>query len=555
MKKTSTYLFLLLFTMTAFAQGRKGEFRFSSPTAQHELYVAFGMQLHFDNSLPLVDQAIAQIPRIKELQVQYNFSLENGILLSDEKLGRMERSAMAISGNSNSVKRLRNIFKISIPDTNNETLLALATELEKLNDVAYCSLMSKEPVPPPEDIAPVTSDFQSQQTYIGPDPGVNMQFAWDAGIDGSGIKIRDCEYGFNKQHEEFDDNDNIFLCPDMTISSDASVSYTEHGTAVFGILYGQNTGYGVTGLVYGADELELFPEWQQIGYDRVFAVTHAIANCELGDVLIYEMQDSGQTSTGYVPAEYDNVIWDLTKAATDSGIVIVAAAGNGAQDLDSEFYAPYMARGNSGAILVGGGTPDVAHNKISYSTYGTRIDVQGWANNVFSSGYGDLYQIGGDFNQNYTHFSGTSSATPIVASCAIALQAYYFSQAGTYLTSTDLRSILEDTGIAQGAGGHIGPLPNMESALAAVDALLGVQHPEAVPFSIYPNPATAKITIGAAALNSNATVELVNSIGQVIYKSQLAGDKSVDISNLDSGFYFVKITDNGRSTVKKIIKE
>ncbi len=30
-----------------------------------------------------------------------------------------------------------------------------------------------------------------------------MRYAWNLGLDGAGIRIRDVEYGFNKNHEEF----------------------------------------------------------------------------------------------------------------------------------------------------------------------------------------------------------------------------------------------------------------------------------------------------------------------------------------------------------------
>jgi hypothetical protein len=68
-------------------------------------------------------------------------------------------------------------------------------------------------------------------------------------------------------------------------------------------------------------------------------------------------------------------------------------------------------------------------------------------------------------------FSGTSSATPIVASCVIVLQSYYFSLTGKYLTGKQMRDILVNTGIPQGGSKHIGPLPNMKNALEAIDNL------------------------------------------------------------------------------------
>ena len=45
----------------------------------------------------------------------------------------MEINALKLTGNSNSVKNLRTIFKIQFPNPTNNRILELATELEKLN--------------------------------------------------------------------------------------------------------------------------------------------------------------------------------------------------------------------------------------------------------------------------------------------------------------------------------------------------------------------------------------------------------------------------------------
>ena len=56
------------------------------------------------------------------------------------------------------------------------------------------------------------------------------------------------------------------------------------------------------------------------------------------------------------PAEIHPMVWLVTRLGTDAGVVIVAAAGNGEQDLDSADYDEYRGRGDSGAIIVGAGT-------------------------------------------------------------------------------------------------------------------------------------------------------------------------------------------------------
>ncbi|HOD10471.1 MAG TPA: S8/S53 family peptidase, partial [Flavobacterium sp.] len=150
-------------------------------------------------------------------------------------------------------------------------------------------------------------------------------------------------------------------------------------------------------------------------------------------------------------------------------------------------------------------------------------------------------------------------ATPIVASCATVLQSYYFSLTGNYLTSQQLRTIMQNTGFAQGTAvtGNIGPLPNMETAIQEVyDQSLGLNEETKFKFQVYPNPVSNQFTILSGELISNdAKVEVYTSLGQVVLTTNLPNDKVVDVSQLSNGFYFVKISENNRSFIQKIIKK
>lgn len=545
-------IFSLLFSIFSFGQNVKEAARLSGPEP-HTLYVAFNTDLDFNYSETYISQADSLIPELRQITQQYGITLEKGIAISDEKLEEMESMSKANGHSGQSVKVLRNIFKVDAINSDNPILLTIAQKLEALPLVAYCDLISSQPVRPPGDILPVTPSYETQQTYINANPGVNMTYAWNLGVTGNGIRVRDVEYGFNKSHEEFNDSIGASIKSGMVISPSADADYIEHGTAVFGIVYGHKGNYGVSGMAYGAQEMMLFPEYLITGYNRINAVTQAIANSVSGDVIIYEMQTQGENSA-YVPAEFNATVWTLTKAATDAGIVVVAAAGNGNQNLDGTYYANYRNRGNSGAIIVGGGTSTTSHNKVSYSTYGARVDLQAWAQNVRTTGYGDYSTVGNDFNQRYTTFSGTSSATPIVASCAIVLQSYYHTLTGNYLTSVQIRDILINTGIPQGTGGHIGPIPNMQAAIDAVN-LLSVEHVGKGNFVVFPNPVADQVTIVGSDLSGNARVEIMNTLGQTVYQQMLSNDKTINISGLVKGVYFLRISDKGSTAVRKILKK
>lgn len=496
----------------------------------------------------------------------YNATIAQGILLTDEQFENLSQKALLVSGTDQSVQELKNTFKISIPLNSENNSKEFQEKLLSISGVKYCEAIKTTPIPPPSDIAPTTPDYFGLQGYIQSNPGVNMQYAWNLGFNGSGISLYDVEYGMNVNHEEFN-SVNIAIASGMTVEPSLTQSYTEHGTGVLGIVYADHGTYGVSGMAHGLDNVVLYPEYTvENGYNRVYAVTQAIANASIGDVIMFEMQTSGAGSGyNYVLAEYDTPIWNLTKAATDAGIVIVAAAGNGNQNLDAAGYANYMALGDSGAIVVGAGTANTTHSRIYYSTYGSRVNLQAWGENVLTTGYDSDYapynysMIGGDFNQSYKTFNGTSSATPIVASCAAVLQSYYHFYTGNYLTSQQIRTILINSGIPQGGStsAHIGPIPNMQAAFTYLDSTLHSETFASNSLTVYPNPATDFITIEDLKGDfNNGQIAIFNFLGQLVYQNKLTTQTlKINLSDLQNGAYFIKMTNQEKTFLTKIIKK
>ena len=488
---------------------------------------------------------------------------EKALPFDDETFSRMEKEAIRISGSANSIQNLRNIYKIIPNGLNDIELHSIAKALSSLSEVRYCDFMSIKPIKPPYDIPPATPDYLNEQKYAFANPGVNMIYAWEMNLTGQGIRVRDVEYGFNKNHEEFHHKPNVFLAPGMDLNSYVTEDYSEHGTATFGVVAGDDGGYGVSGLAHGIEEMVLYPEFtEQYGYDRFLAVSSALENSQEGDIIIYEMQtfgfESNEDDAKYVPAEYNYPIYDLTVACTDMGIIVVAAAGNGDQNLDSPEYAEYASRPNSGAIIVGAGSPTTQHHRASFSTHGSRVDLQGWGWNVLTSGYGDYSIIGNDFNQQYTMFSGTSSATPIVASCVAVIQSYYKSLTDSYLSSAEMIEILQTTGIPQSNAlypGNIGPLPNMKEAIIATQSQGLKDLGNDIKFNIYPNPFENQINIVGSDEINQVQVEIYSSMGQMVLSMQFVQQTAITIQALPSGIYFLKLNYGKNITVEKIIKK
>lgn len=412
----------------------------------------------------LRSESNASLAAVEELARSRAMSFSPLIAASESLLSALE--ARAESRSLVAQPDLAGMAIVELPAADGAALLAAGEALQRLAEVEFAYVQTLG-VPPPGDIAPPTPDHVVLQTYRGPNPGMNVDQAWVLGLKGAGMRLSDCEYGWNSAHEDLNDL-LIHAEPGQTPHPNvAALGLDEHGTAVLGETSAVVNAYGCSGMASEAS-VYTFSEWTiEGGFRRVTAITNAIAGSAVGDVVLLEMQDVGAGGS-YGPAELDPAVWTVCKVGTDAGVIVVAAAGNGDQDLDSAPYAPYMAWGDSGAILVGAGTPDPGHHKLDFSTYGSRVNVQGWGLDAFSIGYGDAFEYGGDKNQRYTYFSGTSSASPFIASACILLEQRAKQVLGSPLAPLELRSLLMATGIPQGSGGHIGPLPDLPVAIAGI---------------------------------------------------------------------------------------
>ena len=84
--------------------------------------------------------------------------------------------------------------------------------------------------------------------------------------------------------------------------------------------------------------------------------------------------------------------------------------------------------------------------------------------------YGDLQNCSDARDRHYTNqFSGTSSASPIVAGAAVILEGIARSRGGV-LTPESVRSLLRDTGTPQAGNTdkQIGPRPDLARAIAVL---------------------------------------------------------------------------------------
>jgi hypothetical protein len=357
-----------------------------------------------------------------------------------------------------------------------------SAELDDLRDELMQSpLIQAAYVKPPSDVplindmapsppvAPAaTPDLTVSQLYLDPPPGgIGARIAWnEPGGAGQGVTIQDLEWAWQADHEDLQHKAGL---RGGTPSGD-----TNHGTAVVGVIGANSNGFGVTGVAPAASL-----GWHAFSGISSQTIEDAAAASQPGDILLLEIHRAGprfnfsarDDQQGYIAVEWWPDDRDAIMYAVGRGVIVVEAAGNGAEDLDDPLYdRPHPEFGpdwknpfrrlpvDSGAILVGAGAPPPGthgrdwgpdRSRLDFSNFGTAIDCQGWGREVTSCGYGDL-QGGLDQRRWYTdQFSGTSSASPIVVGALACVQGFLRATGGRILTPADARAMLRQTGSSQ----------------------------------------------------------------------------------------------------------
>ena len=74
-------------------------------------------------------------------------------------------------------------------------------------------------------------------------------------------------------------------------------------------------------------------------------------------------------------------------------------------------------------------------------------------------------------------------------------------------------------------------------------------------WNVYPNPSTGALYIvNSNTIKEESQIQVLNSIGQTVFEETISSNyKNIDLSKLNNGVYFVKITSDKNTTVKKII--
>jgi hypothetical protein len=364
-------------------------------------------------------------------------------------------------------------------------------------DLPWHTAVACQPLaaPPPT----VTPDFTPRQRYLDAAPGgINARLAWKIpGGRGYKVWIIDVERAWNFTHEDLLQNQGGVIGGSPPTTHPDFQKMRDHGTASIGILSGDRNNRGIVGICPEAS-LRAVSTFGATGFERTApAIVQATAALRPGDIMMLELHRSGPANnfeevadrSGYIAVEWFEDDFEAIATATQLGIIVVEAAGNGWEGLDdviydtphpgfsSRWHNPFRRQlWDSGAILVGAGAPPVGshgvdRSRLDFSNYGSVVDAQGWGYEVTTTGYGCL-QGGPSQDRWYSHrFGGTSGATPMVAGALACVQGILRKAGLALLTPTTSRDLLRSTGSAQpppppgAARERIGARPNLSAML------------------------------------------------------------------------------------------
>jgi len=93
-----------------------------------------------------------------------------------------------------------------------------------------------------------------------------------------------------------------------------------------------------------------------------------------------------------------------------------------------------------------------------------------------------------------------------------------------------------------------------------VDACIGISEPTGLRLELFPNPATDVVNIGIAGITEPLQMKLMNVEGQAVYREQISKGtttitRSIDVSKLPAGVYYIRIEGEKTNKVEKIVIE
>lgn len=499
-------LFFLLFSKSVFTQNKVQNF------LDGELYVKFN-EASFLKNIDKNNQVVEfnAIPILQKVQPKYQiWEIENSFFFLKRK---------------NST--LKNIFRIKFDNTDKTEEL-----IEELQQLSIVDFVEKIPVYTPS-CTPNDPTYTNQYSL----ELINAEEAWCIPEqDSSNIIIGVVDGVFNVDHEDLIDN----LVGawdvqgnDSDVGTDSQGVGDDHGTSVASICSAvTDNDIGMSSLGNNLDFLAI-----KAGTDNPFLIITRSA-----EGILKAAQDGAAIINLSFGSNFINPVEQMAvNEAVDSfGCIIVASAGNKNKD-ELQYPAAY-----DNVIAVA--ASDSEDNRWDVSDF-------------LGSSYGDWVSVtapGVDVyacraNNEYSSISGTSFSSPMVA----ALLGLVW-KVNPSLTREEVINCVLDTAVPlEWSGGGTGRI----DAYAAVICALGITSSSSIhlhsmeELSVFPNPTSDFIHIENPSEIKIKELLLFDVNGQLLLNHKNEIPNTLDISNLETGVFFLKIYDEyNHSEVIKVLK-
>lgn len=185
---------------------------------------------------------------------------------------------------------------------------------------------------------------------------------------------------------------------------------------------------------------------------------------------------------------------------------------------------------------------------FTFSVHAQTTHDINWQRNVTGTGTADLTIEVGD-TVRWTWIDSNHTVENVVGSSMETFSSGFLGPVGSTFEHTFTVIGINDyfCGV-HGAGSMAGTI--------TVDPTASIEDQTLQSFEIYPNPASTLITIKLPANTNAGIIEVYNIVGKHVQSKSLdiTTDNLLDISNLQSGLYIIRITSGDSSQTKRFIK-
>ena len=97
--------------------------------------------------------------------------------------------------------------------------------------------------------------------------------------------------------------------------------------------------------------------------------------------------------------------------------------------------------------------------------------------------------------------------------------------------------------------------PTNDDRIGFTTGQAGIYDVESGTLTLYPNPATTSVSVNVTGTHaSSITIEIVDLNGKTVYKQNSSDSQfTIDVSSLAQGAYFVRVTSEQQTAVRKLI--